>query len=182
MSADNPATIADLVKMFVVAVVGVVVGWSMFFGARRMCDMRAEAWRRIEERIFGKRAEIDSSSTALDRLPFRILGVVFMAAALYALLVATKQLLHRWTGSTTTPIHALQRTAPRVTVAAIPLVPKLRLGTPLRAKLCFVRVGCLRAGAPPAPPRRHPRRGKCNFPPHCVTKRSLVTRDKNHLF
>lgn len=51
MSADNPATTADLVMMFVVAVVVGVMGWTMFSGARRICDMRAEAWRRIDERI-----------------------------------------------------------------------------------------------------------------------------------
>lgn len=51
----------------------------------------------------GKRAEIDSNSTPLDRLMYRVLGIVFMAAALYALLVATKQVFHRWTASTATP-------------------------------------------------------------------------------
>ncbi len=58
------------------------------------------------------------------------------------------------------------------------LVPKLRLVTPFRAKLRFARAGCLRVGAHCAPSRRHPRRGKCNFPPHGITKRSLVTRGK----
>ncbi len=35
-----------------------------------------------------------------------------------------------------------------------------------------------RVGALPAPPRRHPHPGKQSFPPHGMTKRSLVTRGK----
>ena len=56
-----------------------------------------------------------------------------------------------------------------------PLVPKLHFWE----RHCgrnSERTGCPRACAPPAPPRRDSRRGKCNFPPHCITKRSLVTR------
>ena len=41
--------------------------------------------------------------------------------------------------------------------AQLPLVPKLRLGMPLRAKLCFARMGVSAGGrAPGSAPQTHP--------------------------
>jgi hypothetical protein len=71
---------------------------------------------------------------------------------------------------TTTPNQApTQGTAPHVTAAAF-LVPKLRLGTHLSAKLCFGGVD--HAGAP----RANAAAGKQSFQDKGVPKRSLGTK------
>ena len=56
------------------------------------------------------------------------------------------------------------------------LVPKLRLGMPVRAKLCFAGRGCSAGGRTPAPPPPTPPPGKQSFPPKGVPKRSLRAR------
>ena len=63
----------------------------------------------------------------------------------------------------------------------VSLVPKLRLGTHLPGETVFRAGGVSVGGRAPAPPRRHPRHGKCNFPPHRITKRSVVTRGGTRL-
>ena len=59
-------------------------------------------------------------------------------------------------------------------------VPPSRYQTPFGNALAGetrFRAGGVSAGeCAPAPPRKHPRRGEQSSPPHCVTKRSLVTR------
>ena len=58
------------------------------------------------------------------------------------------------------------------------LVPKLRLGTHLGAKLCFAGGGVLRASTRVAT-RGHTLHAKCNFAQSCVPKRSLGTRGES---
>ena len=57
--------------------------------------------------------------------------------------------------------------------APLSLVPKLRLGMPVRAKLCFAWRGCSAGGRAPAPPPPTPPPGKQSFPPKGVPKQEL---------
>ena len=54
-----------------------------------------------------------------------------------------------------------------------PLVPKLRLGTPLGAKLHFARRGCLWAARTDSPPGDPPPTAKCNFAPQAHSQAEL---------